>query len=127
MTGYVYDIKGNYPSPTASQYFAITPGSSVTTESSHVLKANPGNLYSLYVVTGATAGFLMTFNRTTAPSDGAVTPVECIPVPANSVGSLNFSGAPPDWYSTGIVAVFSSTGPFTKTASATAFFKWRVM
>jgi len=119
-------IGGTYAVPTSSSSFAITPGSSAALEASHVLKASAGNLYSVYVVTGATAGFLMTFNATSAPADGAVTPVECIPVPANSVVSISFSGAPPDFYSTGIVAVFSTTGPFTKTSSATAFFKWRV-
>jgi hypothetical protein len=68
----------------------------------------------------------MTFNATTAPADGAVTPVEAIQIPAGSAAAISFEGAPPDHYSTGIVAVFSTTGPFTKTASATAFFKWRV-
>lgn len=114
-----------FAAPTSSSSFAITPGSSSTTEGSHVLKSSAGNLYALYVVTGATAGYLMTFNATTVPANGAVTPVECIPVPANSIGSIDF-GVLPDTYSTGIVAVFSSTGPFTKTLSATAFFKWRV-
>jgi len=119
-------LGGFTPAPSSSSSFAIVPGSSSALESSHVLKASPGTLYSLYVVTGATAGYLMTFNATSVPADGAVVPVECIPVPANSIVSIGFSGAPPDFYSTGIVAAFSSTGPFTKTASATAFFKWRV-
>jgi hypothetical protein len=60
------------------------------------------------------------------PADGTVAPVYCIPVPASSAVSISFSGAPPDAYSIGIVAVFSTTGPFTKTSSATAFFTWRV-
>ena len=118
-------IGGVYQAPSASSSFAITPGSSSALESNHVLKGSAGNLYSLYVVTGSVGGYLMTFNATSAPVDGAVTPVECIPVPANSIGSLDFAVIP-DNYSTGIVAVFSSTGPLTKTASATAFFKWRV-
>lgn len=114
------------PIPTASSSAAITPGSSSTLEASHVLKASAGNLYSLYVATTNAAGWLMTFNATSAPADGSVTPVEAIQVPTNSAAAISFDGSPPDRYSTGIVAVFSTTGPFTKTASATAFFKWRV-
>ena len=104
---------------------AITPGSSAALEGSHVLKASAGSLYSLYCL-ASVAGYLMTFNATTVPADGAVTPVECIPVGAGQVASIDF-GAAPDAYSTGIVAVFSTTGPFTKTISGTAFFKWRVV
>lgn len=104
----------------------ITPVVSSAAEGSHVLKASSGNLYSLYVTTGATAGFLMTFNATAAPADGAVTPVECVAVAANQTTAASFNSGPPDAYSTGIVAVFSSTGCFTKTVSATAFFKGRV-
>lgn len=102
----------------------IAPVVSTAAEASHLIKAAPGNLYSLYVTTGAAAGYVMTFNLTSTPPDGAVTPVECVVAPANSTVSISFNG-PPDIYSTGIVAVFSSTGCFTKTASATAFFKAR--
>lgn len=102
----------------------ITPVVSSTVESAHLIKGAPGNLYSLYVTTAAASGFLMTFNAKIAPADGAVTPVECVAAPANSTISVSFDG-PPDIYSLGIVAVFSSTGCFTKTASATAFFKAR--
>jgi hypothetical protein len=102
----------------------ITPVVSATAESSHLIKAAPGNLYSLYVTTGASAGYVMTFNANTAPADGAVSPVECVVAPANSTISISFAG-PPDIYSLGMVAVFSSTGCFTKTASPTAFFKAR--
>jgi hypothetical protein len=115
-----------YSAPTSSSSLAITPGSSSALEASHVLKASAGNLYSLYVATTTAAGWLMTFNATSAPADGSVTPVEAIQIPAGSAAAISFDGAPPDYYSTGIVAVFSTTGPFTKTASATAFFKWRV-
>ncbi len=102
----------------------IAPVVSAMPESSHLIKAAPGNLYSLYATTGATAGYVMTFNATTAPADGAVNPIECVTAPANSTISITFDG-PPDIYSVGIVVVFSSTGCFTKTASATAFFKAR--
>lgn len=102
----------------------ITPVVSATPESSHLIKAASGNLYSLYVTTGAATGYLMTFNAKAAPSDGPVTPIECVVAPANNTISITFHG-PPDIYSNGIVAVFSTTGCFTKTSSATAFFKAR--
>jgi hypothetical protein len=119
-------IGGILAAATPSSSFAVTPGSSSVLETSHVLKASAGNLYSLNVTTSTASGFLMTFNAMTVPADGTVAPVYCIPVPAGSAVSMSFEGSPPDCYSTGIVAVFSTTGPFTKTSSATAFFTWRV-
>jgi hypothetical protein len=111
--------------PCAWAYDAgITPVVSATAEAGHLIKGAAGNLYSLYVTTGATAGYVMTFNANAVPADGSVTPVECVVAPANSTISISFNG-PPDIYSLGIVAVFSSTGCFTKTASPTAFFKAR--
>ncbi|MGH7114716.1 MAG: hypothetical protein ACREE9_09500 [Stellaceae bacterium] len=102
----------------------IVPVVSAAAEASQLIKAAPGNLYSLYVTTGASAGYVMTFNADVVPADGVVTPVECVAAPADSTISINFDG-PPDIYSIGIVAVFSTTGCFTKTASPTAFFKAR--
>jgi hypothetical protein len=64
----------------------------------------------------------MVFNSTTVPVDGAVTPIECQAAPANGTTSLTFNPGPVESYSTGISVAFSSTGCFTKTASATAFF-----
>lgn len=113
--------------PSSSSSIGITPVVSAALESSHVLKAGAGNLYSCYVTTGGTPGWLLIFNATSAPVDGAVTPIEAIQAPANSTVGWDCGDAPPDVYSTGITAVFSSTGPFTKTASATAFFKGRVV
>ncbi len=104
-----------------SQTVFNVPVVSAVTESSHVLKSTPGQLYSLYVTT-STSGYLMLFNSSTVPADGAVSPVECVNVPANAATSISFSGLPPENYTTGITAVFSSTGCFVKTASATAFF-----
>lgn len=101
------------------------PGTAVVSaaaEGSHVLKAAPGCLLSTYVTIGATAGYLMIFNSTTVPADGAVTPIECIPVAASSYTFLNFAPQPPEWFSTGISAAFSTTGCFTKTVGSGAFF-----
>jgi hypothetical protein len=101
---------------------AATPVVSAAAEGSHILKASPGCLVATYVTVGATGGFLLVFNLTTVPGDGAVTPTECIQVLANTTNYLNWAPQPPEWFSNGIVVVFSTTGCFTKTISATAFF-----
>jgi hypothetical protein len=108
--------------PTSSSSLAIAPVVSAAAEGTHVFKASAGNLYSAYVTTGGTAGFLLIFNTTTAPADGAVTPIHCVQAPANTTVGVSFSGMPPESFSTGISAAFSTTGCFTKTVSATAFF-----
>lgn len=101
-------------------FAAVTPVVSSAVESSHVIKGSAGTLYDWHATTGAVAGYVMIFNATSAPADGAVTPICCFAVAAlNTVTSMD---KVPTTFSTGITMVFSSTGPFTKTASATAFF-----
>src|SRR5690348_3641678 len=73
---------------------------STAAEGSHVFCARSCFLRSLYMTTGAAAGFLMTFNATSAPADGAVTPVECLPVAANSFVALDY-GDTQDAYNVG--------------------------
>lgn len=99
---------------------------SAAPEAGHVLKASKGNLYDAYVTTGATPGFLLIFDAISVPGDGAVTPTDCVPVGAGSWGGISYGPGLPEAFSTGITAAFSSTGCFTKTASATAFFHGRV-
>lgn len=102
---------------------AATPVVSAVLEGSHVLKAGPGCLLAAYaVVDSTTAGYILVFNSTTVPANGAVTPVHCIPIAVSSYNFINFAPQPPEWYSAGITIVFSSTGCFTKTISAHAFF-----
>ena len=112
----------------------ITSQVSASAESSHVFCDATGTapvhkapcfIRSLSVTTGASAGFLMLFNAVSAPVDGAVTPRECVAVPATSTVALDF-GETSEPYVTGLTAVFSTTGCFAKTASATAYFKARV-
>lgn len=95
-----------------------------TTESGHVFKTAPGLLYGLSVTTSASAGYLMVDNVTAVPSDGAVNPFLCYGVAANSSVIIPFAYPVP--FSTGITAVFSTTGCNTQTKSATAFFQAQV-
>ena len=102
---------------------ALTPVATSAAASSLVLKASAGNLLSLACAPTAT-GYLMLFDATSAPADGAVAPKWVQPVFAN--GGASWSWSNPMSFATGVVAVFSSTGPFTKTASATAFISGQV-
>lgn len=108
--------------PSQTPAIGIIPAVTSTLTSSLIIKSVPGNLYSV-VVTGQTAGFLMLFNATTVPGDGAVTPTDCVQVPANSSVSINFAPSPPEVFSSGIVAVLSSTGCLVKTGLNALFIK----
>lgn len=118
-------VQAVYQQPQSASAAGITEITSAAVESNHVFKGSAGNGYRYAITTGASAGFLMLFNATTAPADGAVTPVICRAVAANTSLEVNHSGMP-DVFSTGITGVFSTTGCFTKTASATAEFEGQV-
>lgn len=112
--------------PSSLAAVGITSIVSGAAESGHVLKASAGNLYGTYVTTGATPGYLLVFDATAVPSNGAVTPKQCIVAPANATTGLTFNSGPPSVFATGISEAFSTTGCFTLTLSATAFFNGRV-
>lgn len=100
---------------------SLTPIPSTAAESSHILKAAPGRLYSLVATnTTATTGFVVVLNATAVPADGAITPVFCIQLAPNTAttGSafLFLSGDRPAAFNQGIVVVLTSaTTCFTKT------------
>lgn len=103
------------------------PASTTALASSLVVKASAGTLYSFSATadstlapTGSSVWYLMIFNATSAPADGAVTPVKCYQVSgAQTGGTFAAGGVGP--FSAGITMVASTTGCFTKTASAHAF------
>lgn len=108
-------------SPTATQGLTtVTAGAAAT---NLVLKASAGNLVHASITIGATSGYVMIHNATSAPGDGAVTPLVCVPVLSNGTfGSASFDfGLPGKYFSTGITAVFSTTGCFTQTLATAAF------
>ena len=88
-----------------------------------VLKTGPGSLFSCYVTTGPTPGWMMLFDATSVPANGPVVPKDCIYCPANATTEIELPFLTTEPFTTGIVAAFSSTGPFTLTASASAFIK----
>lgn len=110
-------------SPSASSGAAVTAAASTAVGSNLVVKGSAGNLYQVTASIGATSGYLMLFNATTLPANGAVTPAYCVPVSSNGTNgyvAVNFD--PPKPFATGITAGFSTSGCFTLTASATAAF-----
>lgn len=98
---------------------------SATAEASHVLKASPGQLYGFSATSGASAGYVLFFDAVSAPANGTVTPKLCY-----SLGATGTTGASwlqyPIPFNTGIVVEFSTTGCYTATSSATAFFNAQV-
>jgi hypothetical protein len=115
---------GVVPVPSSETLGGITPVPSTSLEANHIIKAGAGNLYSFNVSADATlsgaAWWLMIYNATSAPGDGAVTPAKCYAFPS---GTTSYSAAfnIPINFSTGITMGVSTTGCFTKTASAHAF------
>lgn len=109
--------------PTTEAASAIAPSTAVAAaESCRVLQASAANLYKVTVAIAATTGYVMIFNATSAPGDGAVSPAwPAIRVVSDGTsGWADISFNPPLRLGTGATVCFSSTGPFTKTASATA-------
>lgn len=115
--------------PSASSAVGIIPVVSTSLESGHVLKASPGNLYTVSTIVTTVSGYLLLFDATTVPADGAVAPKFCFPIISSGTNGgigVSYLPGPPLNFSTGIAASFSSTGCFTKTASATAYFSAQV-
>jgi hypothetical protein len=105
--------------PDTDSRVAVSSAQSASAVSSVVAKASAGNLYGITGTAAATALWFMVDNATSAPADGAVTPVRCVYAPANSTVNVAFN--PPVRFSTGITVVASSTGCFTQTLNTTGF------
>lgn len=103
---------GGNQAPTSNPIVGILSVTSPSAASSLVVKAAPGNLYSVYATNlTATAGLLIVVNATAVPATGALSvPVlDCVVLPANASVSVNFAPTPPKIYTTGIVALISSS------------------
>lgn len=89
-----------------------------------VLKATSGNLYSFNVTADSTLyasdWYVLIYDATAAPTDGAVTPAKCYHLFPNTA-TLMAAFPNPVPFTTGIVIGVSTTGCFTKTASTHAF------
>jgi hypothetical protein len=114
-------------SPSGNATAGITPVVGGSAVSSLVLKASAGSLYNVYAECTA-ACWLMVFNSTTAPSNGATTAgvasgnmVECVPIASGGTGSINYNSGPPEVFSVGMTAAISSTTCATLTLATTGF------
>jgi hypothetical protein len=93
--------------------------------SSVVAKSSAGTLYSFSVVADSTlnasAWYVLIFDATSFPANGAVTPAKCYYVPQgqSTLGGTFAAGG--SAFTTGIVVGVSTTGCFTLTSSAHAF------
>ena len=118
-----------FGSANAANYYGqpLAFGNSSSTEASHIIKTSGGVMYGLTVTNGASAGYVLMFDATTVPSDGAVNPVGCYAIPAGPITVAIPQIAYPRPFVNGIVVVFSSTGCFAKTASSTAWFSWQTL
>lgn len=90
-----------------------------------ILKTSQGYLNGFDATSGATAGYVLFFDSATVPADGTVAPKLCYVLPASNTTGASWLTYPVP-FSNGIVAVFSSTGCFTKTISNTAFFSGQI-
>lgn len=94
-------------SPSTSAGSAIAPTSGGT-QTAYVAKNSGANLYGFSATMGATAGFLALLNTATAPAaSAAITPLECVAVPANGYVARRQDIA--DRYSAGLTVVVSSS------------------
>lgn len=78
-----------------------------------------------FTVAAPAAGFVMVFDAVSAPANGTVSPAACYPIPTPGAGqwsSLSMANTPiAVGVTTGITIVYSTTGCYTLTKSATAF------
>lgn len=118
---------GNTPnsSPWLFERSSIAPSASSSAEACHIIKASAGTLYAVSGLAGQ-AQFFMLFNSTSAPGDGAVTPVWWGQALTAGAWSVTFPN--PLTLSTGITICASSTGPLTKTAISTGnVYSWEAL
>lgn len=114
----------NTPQTSATTGVAATHIVTAALAANLVVKASAGNLYGFNVSADSTlsgaAWWLIAYDATSAPADGAVTPVLCYAVPSGTT-SINGTLNVPVAFATGITLGVSTTGCFTKTASTHAF------
>lgn len=109
--------------PSTSASAAIAPVKTNVAASNKVLSAAPANLYG-FNAQATVDGWFLVFDATSLPGDGTVTPIKQYKYLANT--TLEVGYGIPLRCGTGVTIGFSTTGPFTLTASATAFISGEV-
>lgn len=105
--------------PTSST--AVAPSSAqCTTACASLITSGAHNLYGLNFSATAT-GWLLLEDATSCAANGTVTPLRAYAYPtANTTVTISWGDIPKS-FATGIAACFSTSGPYTATASTTAF------
>lgn len=96
----------------------ITFATTSAAAGSLIAKASAGTFYSV-LLSSSVGGYAMIFDSATVPADGAVTPRWVWPILANTPYTFTSSPNPSLPFASGITIVISTTGPYTKTISAT--------
>lgn len=97
---------------------------STALESSHIFKTAQGILVDFQVNIQTCASspcWVLLIDASTVPADGTVTPAKWWQVSANTTLGVSFA-LNPLLLTSGIILVCSTTGPFTKTATAQCLF-----
>lgn len=118
-------IGGVYSAPSSSSSFAPSRSVSTALEASRLAKASAGNLYT---ITGhnfkTSSQYILVFNNSSLPADGAGTIIYPFLVPASSNFCLDF-GTLGEHFSVGIVVCNSSTLATKTIGSADCWFTVR--
>ncbi len=127
LGGYVQAVSLTDPAGTeydaAAPLPVLTSATPITSEATSAvagvltLQTDPCTFYGANITTVATAGYMMLFDAVAAPADGTVLEASST---YQSLG-LEVGYAIGLSMALGATLVFSSTGPFTKTVSATVF------
>lgn len=112
--------------PQTGAAFGVAPSASSTqSETKHVFCTVSCNLYSVEATIGTTAGFILVYNLTAAPADGAITAstlIHCWQAPANSSVVRDFRNMP-EFYSVGVAVAFSTNAScLTQTLGSALYF-----
>ena len=103
----------------------VTPNASAALETSHVVPNGALILHGASITTSTIAGFFMVLNAPADPGNGPVRPAKCVAVAATSSATLTADPNTAWSFPAGITLIFSTTGCFTETQSATAYFSWQ--
>ncbi len=124
------DVSATFMASSASATASVAMAPVVATSAFNlVVKASAGNFYGGSIVAGATAGFLIAYNATSAPANAAALTANLIlgvvPVLANGAAAIG-EYTIPDRFSAGIVLLFSTNlATYTQPANAAAFIRGR--
>jgi hypothetical protein len=103
----------------------VAPVANTAISSGLVMKASACLVFAVNL-NATDTGWFMLLDATAIPADGAVSPVKAWQFQASQPQTIDVRFDPPLAMTNGAVLVFSSSGPFQKTASAVALMSGEV-